>query len=337
MNNIIKYYKGEKLHDSFPERFSTYELCKENIMRSEVNECDFIVTATLEEMIPFINAYKSTKKYIIWCDEPLWSNIFAVLKRKLIYFHNNKIYEFKHEDSIEVNVMNCFTGEIYFNNYHFLEANYLIDKNSVSLAKKSLYNYKDKKNIICAIMGYKNSEMWNFSQDAYNIYSLCNIRTEIALIGYNSHKIDIYGKDWPNNIAISESRTEKDFSYEKFNIAKKYRYNLCFENTVCPFYITEKIWHSIICGCIPIYYGSKINTIYNDFPKLSFIDYADYLNPLSLIDYISKITYDEYEYRMNLCIKVLERSLYVNRFDNSKMIQLKTLRLRMQSGTDVDK
>lgn len=49
----------------------------------------------------------------------------------------------------------------------------------------------------------------------------------------------------------------KGFDFDKEEFMKNYLFNICPENfkTSVDGYITEKLWHSCICGCIPIYYG----------------------------------------------------------------------------------
>jgi len=41
----------------------------------------------------------------------------------------------------------------------------------------------------------------------------------------------------------------------KYDYIKKYKYNICPENTFSPDYSTEKIFQALACGCIPIYWG----------------------------------------------------------------------------------
>ncbi|MEM6770055.1 MAG: glycosyltransferase family 10 [Bacteroidota bacterium] len=42
----------------------------------------------------------------------------------------------------------------------------------------------------------------------------------------------------------------------KLALLHKYKFNLCPENTDAPGYVTEKLWHAIAAGCIPIYWGA---------------------------------------------------------------------------------
>ena len=136
---------------------------------------------------------------------------------------------------------------------------------------------------------------------------LSYLRTQIALEGYNLNKVDIYGSEWPDNIAIIEEPKEKRWDsgwvQRKYEILIRYHFNLCFENTNTDYYCSEKIWDSIRCRCLPIYYG-KNNKIYEDFPQNSFLDYCNFPNSTALFEYIEKMSIEEFRSRMNLCIEV---------------------------------
>lgn len=59
----------------------------------------------------------------------------------------------------------------------------------------------------------------------------------------------------------------------KIAFIKNYKFNICPENSDAPGYCTEKIFHAIQAGCIPIYWGTDNNpepTILNHEPCLFF-------------------------------------------------------------------
>jgi len=45
----------------------------------------------------------------------------------------------------------------------------------------------------------------------------------------------------------------------KVDALEPYIYNLCFENSVSPGYVTEKLIEAKVCGCVPIYYGYPLD------------------------------------------------------------------------------
>jgi hypothetical protein len=76
----------------------------------------------------------------------------------------------------------------------------------------------------------------------------------------------------------------------KVDLMRKYRYNICFENSIYPGYITEKLLEAKVAGCIPIYYGS--DTVSTDFNPDCFINYNKFENPSDLLEEIIKIESD---------------------------------------------
>ena len=67
-------------------------------------------------------------------------------------------------------------------------------------------------------------------------------------------RIDCDGKFMNNNNDLKLKYNDNKREY-----LKRYRFNLCPENSDSEGYITEKIFDSIISGCIPIYWGSENN------------------------------------------------------------------------------
>ncbi|MGV8093836.1 MAG: glycosyltransferase family 10 domain-containing protein [Mangrovibacterium sp.] len=47
-----------------------------------------------------------------------------------------------------------------------------------------------------------------------------------------------------------------DYADDKLEYLKQFQFNICPENSNCMGYVTEKIFHAISSGCIPIYWGS---------------------------------------------------------------------------------
>ena len=93
------------------------------------------------------------------------------------------------------------------------------------------------------------------------------------------------------------------FSGNKIDLIKKYKYNICFENTIQEGYVTEKLLEAKIAGCIPIYYGHP--TVSKDFNEESFINYYNYNNLDSFFDYIKNL-----EKNKDLCINLINKKLF---------------------------
>ena len=65
-----------------------------------------------------------------------------------------------------------------------------------------------------------------------------------ALCAYKN--VDSGGK-WKNNIGASVD--------DKIEWLKSYKFNICFENSSYPGYLTEKLFDAFMGGCVPIYWG----------------------------------------------------------------------------------
>jgi hypothetical protein len=79
---------------------------------------------------------------------------------------------------------------------------------------------------------------------------------------------------------------------QKYNILSKYKFNICFENSIYPGYYTEKLFHAKTAGCIPIYWSDDL--ISRDFNDKCFVNLSNFKNVNELTDYIIEIdTNDE--------------------------------------------
>ena len=144
--------------------------------------------------------------------------------------------------------------------------------------------------------------------------SLLVLRTNIALYGHAAGIIDIKGRGWPSGIVSKEKiNAPKEIEHPRYLrplekitwLRQGYLFNLCFENSNIPYYVTEKIWHAFVGCTLPIYYSN--DTIYETFPKGSFIDYRDFKNKAQLYQYILDMPADEYLDRLNLGIEFVSR------------------------------
>jgi len=84
-------------------------------------------------------------------------------------------------------------------------------------------------------------------------------------------------------------------SQEKFDVLKKYRFCVCFENSFINGYITEKIFACFASGCVPIYYGAP--NVGEYIPQDCFIDYRNFQNDEELYSFIKTMpeqTYQQY-------------------------------------------
>ena len=74
----------------------------------------------------------------------------------------------------------------------------------------------------------------------------CTMRTNIFNLLSKYKHVDSGGR-WNNNIGAPIGN--------KIEWLKNYKFNICFENSSYPGYLTEKLFDAFKAGCIPIYWG----------------------------------------------------------------------------------
>lgn len=201
-----------------------------------------------------------------------------------------------------VSFSTLYSGDLFFDNYAVY--GYAI--------RKPMLHFVDTADMVCfeqrktvALMTYQPGDT-SFAVNGKD-RDLYVFRQELALAGFKRGVCDIFGRNWPKGVSAGESRGD-GWQKQKQSLLQGYAFNLCIENTNYDFYCTEKIWQAIQGRCLPIYYG-KGNRIYDDFPRESFIDAAEFDCYDDVFEFIQNITPQEYYERMNRCISVYNRYL----------------------------
>lgn len=215
-------------------------------------------------------------------------------------------------------VINGFNGGIFFNNYHFLSSYIFDDDEDLGLKKGELIlmssiftkeQFENSKPII--FIGQKR-DFNDINTSNSNIgIDLNEKRQEIAQCAYDKGVGVVIGNGWNEISGIKNSGFDagnENWWDSKLELLKGYRFNIALENTLWKYYVSEKIWHSIKAGCLPIYWG-KDSSIYDTFPRDSFIDASEFKNIDNLIDYTVNMSYELWRERMEKCIKVYNESI----------------------------
>ena len=66
----------------------------------------------------------------------------------------------------------------------------------------------------------------------------------------------VFEVDSPGKLCRNIKKIPKG-AMNKLKFLSNYRFNICFENSSRNGYVTEKIFESLLSGCIPIYYGNE--------------------------------------------------------------------------------
>lgn len=102
-------------------------------------------------------------------------------------------------------------------------------------------------------------------------------------------EFDLYGR---YGKTIREIPSYRGYSAVKFKTIANYKYNLVIENSNEDWYISEKIFDALMCGCMPIYYGT--NKIFDLIPHDWFYYLPD-LDQSSIKNAVKLIHSNQYE------------------------------------------
>lgn len=110
-------------------------------------------------------------------------------------------------------------------------------------------------------------------------------RRMLAEEGQRRGVLDLWGSGWEGLKVQGESRLgdgTRSFSAIKHDILQSYRFNIALENTHLPRYVTEKFWHSVRAGCVPVYFGS----VWMDqlVPRGTYVDLRDQASPAAVYE-----------------------------------------------------
>jgi hypothetical protein len=128
----------------------------------------------------------------------------------------------------------------------------------------------------------------------------------------NYKQVDCYGKIHNNQLPDGEKY--------KMDVISNYKFNICFENSVYPGYFTEKLLHSKIAGCIPIYYSDKSYS--NDFNTKCCINLIDFENEYDFFEYIKLIDNDTYIYNKIKSEPLFKRTPSLDMIKNKLILYL---------------
>jgi GR25 family glycosyltransferase involved in LPS biosynthesis len=78
---------------------------------------------------------------------------------------------------------------------------------------------------------------------------------------------------------------------EKHKFLEKHKFNICFENSKGPGYVTEKLLHAKLAGCVPLYWGAP--EALEDFLPEGFINLSDCQDVETMMEKISGILASE--------------------------------------------
>lgn len=239
------------------------------------------------------------KNFLVYCHEPRFD-----LSRSGYYcFNTNKIV-----------VMNCYTGDVYCNNLFDVRSDHISSvKDSADALKSKMEKYA------VSISQLSSYHQWMIDQSIDE--DLIAYRNSIGIFGSRFENFTLMGRGWPHDVKVLGNTREGNWIDTKKPILNNSYFNVCFENTLIKYYVTEKIWDAISSLNVPIYFGSY--WIYELLPKGSFIDASLFTSEMELLEYVNSIRCEEWFDRMNLCLESLGKismqdvhKSKISRFDN---------------------
>ena len=140
--------------------------------------------------------------------------------------------------------------------------------------------FKERK--LCAIMAANKKS--KFKGEIYT-----ERRKAIEYFDRYPDQFDLYGPGWGKE----GLQTYKGMVDDKINTLKKYKFSLCYENTVgMKGYITEKIFDCLYAGVVPVYLGAP--NILEEIPANCFIDRRNFPSYEELQKHLLTISEEEF-------------------------------------------
>ncbi len=272
----------------------TGDICLEKVINKEIKASDVIVIADLESQHAKSLVTMGSKPGIVLCYE---SPLFAEK------FYSNAIdFCVDYQAGILFNgiIEEYFPGKPnFYPNYYPSFSNDEIpadiipweERNELVMVVSNKY-YRNPFHFK-SILKPKDFEAWlrgklRISSCSIKRYAVKNQlhdkRLEAIEFLCKKSMIDLYGYNWDNlnNLPLKWRKRLKNVikklsplhCTDKKRTISNYKFSICFENTVYPGYLTEKIIDCFVVGVIPIYLGDP--NIRKIIPDDIFIDMRDY-------------------------------------------------------------
>lgn len=139
-------------------------------------------------------------------------------------------------------------------------------------------------------------------------------RDFIEKLSETNSNFDLFGKFSKQSAMLSPYRGP---CITKWETLRDYRYSLVIENSLDDYYISEKIFDALICGCMPIYHGS--DKIFEIIPKDWFY-YLPTLDEVRIQELNKFLETDAYrivsENRKEIAATIYEKYSFYRALDN---------------------
>ncbi len=249
---------------------------------------------------------------------------------KLIEFKKDKLYILFLVENYNVWPRNKNTKLINKFDLIFTWNDLIIDKIkffkfNLSYSKDNLLKNTNNERLLNAIYSKKYQKN-SLYVDRLNLIKFLEDKIGFDLygVGWDSFYFYLYPFTFLNRFKILKdlmkpfmfkSKNYRGIVDDKLKIMSQYKFSLAFENNPFPGYITEKLFHPMMAGSIPIYYGAP--NVTQHIPENCFIDFRSFKNMDEFWDYILNVSDEEVNlYRQN--IDAFFKSKKFDQFDSQK-------------------
>lgn len=284
-NTFDRYIKLKKQLKLFNIDISTSDI-------NTIEESEIIIYVNVPKSI----SLKKDKLYILFLVENI--KIWPRNKNtKLI----NKFHAVFTWNDLMIDNIKFFKFNITYSKDHFLKKS----RNNKRLLN-AIYSKKYQKN--------------SLYEDRLSLIKFLENKTGFDLygVGWDSFYFYVYPFTFLNRFKIFKylmkpfmfkSKNYRGTVNDKLKIMSQYKFTLAFENNSFPGYITEKLFHPMMSGSIPVYYGAE--NVTQHIPEDCFIDYRKFKNKEEFWDFIVNFS-DE---KANLFRENIKRFLSSKKFD----------------------
>jgi len=151
-------------------------------------------------------------------------------------------------------------------------------------------------------------------------------------------QFDMFGQGWERDTLFPGVSPHKLFPCNKGTVSskheamRKYKFSLCYENSSNVYgYVTEKIFDSMRCGCVPIYLGAP--DIEKYVPKICFIDRREFGSDQEVEQFILGTSKEKYASYLYAIKEFLNSASYLDRLPDRYAQRLISF-LEKETSTD---
>ena len=146
---------------------------------------------------------------------------------------------------------------------------------------------------------YKREDVLNRKFCSYVQANVAEPRRSFVRLLNERRRVDCAGPDM-NNMVEGWTVPRPGGHKSKVDFITNYKYNVAFENTRFPGYVTEKLLNAYMANTVPIYWGSTDDTIERDFPIDSMIYVNEYTTFEKVYEQIEELENDDEKYLKKL-------------------------------------